>query len=306
MTLDHKWIPRALSLIAAVVLWIFVMNEQNPLAERTITLPVSVQNLNTESQIVINSIPNAQVKIRAPRLQLAEFNDSDLKAYVDLGNLSVGKHSLPLKISTPSGVEVVEVSTPYVEVMLDSLVTQQVPIVMETEGILGKDVQVLSKRTIPSVILATGPSSEKGSANEAKVIVNINDIHESFTTEAIPILGDRTKLSAHWTFSPQKVMAYVEIGPKENKLVEIQLQTVGNLPEGLVLSENEVVPSAIRIQGNSATLSKIEFIRTSPLDLSKVHETSEYELNLEIPADVTADQENIKVSIQVKKDEAAP
>lgn len=306
MTLDHKWIPRILSLIAAIVLWIFVMNEQNPLAERTLTLPVSVQNLNTESQIVINSIPNAQVKIRAPRLQLAEFNDSDLKAYVDLGNLAVGKHSLPLKISTPSGVEVVEVSTPYVEVMLDSLITQQVPIVVDTEGVLGKDVQILNKRTVPSVILATGPASERSSANEARVVVNINDIHESFTTEAIPILGDRTKLSAHWTFSPQKVMAYVEIGPKENKLVEVQLQTIGSLPEGLTLSSNEIVPSAIRIQGNSATLSRIESIKTNPLDLSKVFDNAEYELNLEVPADISVDQEKVKVSVQVTKSEATP
>lgn len=306
MTLDHKWIPRILSLIAAIVLWIFVMNEQNPLAERTITLQISVQNLNTESQIVINSIPNAQVKIRAPRLQLAEFNDTDLKAYVDLGNLAIGKHSLPLKMSTPSGVEVVEVSTPYVEIMLDSLITQQVPIVVETEGVLGKDVQILSKRTIPSVILATGPASERGSANEAKVVVNSNGIHESFTTEAVPILGDRTKLSAHWTFSPQKVMAYVEIGPKENKLVEIQLQTTGSLPEGLSLSSAKMIPSTVRVQGSSATLSKIESIKTNLLDLSKINEPSEYELKLEVPTDVTVDQETVKVSIEVTKSTATP
>ena len=40
------WLPKIFCLIAACALWVYVMNEQNPMVENTYTVPVEVRNLD--------------------------------------------------------------------------------------------------------------------------------------------------------------------------------------------------------------------------------------------------------------------
>ena len=92
---------KILAVVAAVVLWIFVMNEQNPLAQRTIVASVVVKNLDADQQIVMNTLPSVQVRIRAPRFMLAGINDSDIQASIDLKDLSAGTHSVRVQLALP-------------------------------------------------------------------------------------------------------------------------------------------------------------------------------------------------------------
>lgn len=302
MGLNNKtWIPKVLSLVAAVVLWIFVMNEQNPLAERVVSLPVTIQNLDSDRQIVVNSISNVQVKIRAPRLQLAEFNDSELKASIDLKGLGIGTHEVSVKILPPQGIDIVEVSNPRVEVALDDLITQQVHVVVGTEGTIGKDVQVKSLKAIPSFILATGPASEIGNIKEAKVTVNLNEVTDSFKTEATPILANRDKLSSFWRLNPSRVVVEVEIKPKESKIVEVNINTVGDVPSGYEIEKLEVVPEYIKIRGSSEELSRIDSIETVPFDLGSAKENEDRAIDLVLPETIQAERNSVQVILKMRK-----
>lgn len=296
-----KWIPRILSLVAAVVLWIFVMNEQNPLAERVVSMPVTIQNLDSDRQIVVNSIPNVQVRVRAPRLQLAEFNDSELRAMIDLKGLGAGNHSVAVKVTPPQGIDIVDVSNSSLEVSLDDLITQQVPVVVGTEGSISKDFQISSLKATPAVILATGPASEIAHLQEARVVVNVNEIGESFKVEATPILGDRNKLSSFWRVNPGRVVVAVDVKPKESKIVEVNVKTVGTVPKGFEIEKLEVVPEYIKIKGSSEDLSRIEMIATVPFQLSSAKEGEERTLDLVIPSGIQAEKSSVQIILQMRK-----
>ena len=45
--LKRNWPAKLLSLLAAIVMWFFIMRDQNPVMEVTYTVPVQVQNLNS-------------------------------------------------------------------------------------------------------------------------------------------------------------------------------------------------------------------------------------------------------------------
>ena len=301
MNMNNGWLPKAISLIAAIVLWIFVMNEQNPLTERTISVPVSIQNLNSDHQVVMNQVQNIQVKIRAPRLQLSEFKDRDLSAVVDLKGASAGTHSLTVKLSAPRGVEIIETSAQSVEVVLDDLVTQQIPIEVEIDGKAAEGIQIQSTKVDPGFLTVTGPASEKMFAEKARVVINVADIHGSTIIEAVPVFGDRTKLSSNWTQSPAKVAVAIIVAPKESKSIGVRLQSKGTLPDGITLGNIQIDPATVNIRGNSAALSKVDFINTVSLDYSKIRENQEVTIGLEIPSGIVADQEKVRVTIQVRK-----
>ena len=300
MALNNSWLPKVLALVAAIVLWIFVMNEQNPLAERVVSLPVAVESLDSDQQIVMNSIPNVQVKIRAPRLQLAEFSDNDLKAMVDVNGQVAGTHMIPIQITTPRGIEIVEMSSSSLEIILDDLITRQVPVRVQVEGTLHADFQIQEIQASPVSVTITGPASEQEFAKEVLASISVNGAVDSISAEAVPTLAGGGELSSHWRISPSKVAVSATIMKKESRDVAVELQTSGSLPEGLRIADIRIEPAEVNLQGSSTSLSRIDKVRTEPINLNEIRTNGEWVKGLELPAEVVGEPQKVKIVIQVE------
>ena len=53
--LDKKWQLKLICLLLAIVLWFVIINEQNPMSEGSYTVPVTIENLN--SQYITSNVP---------------------------------------------------------------------------------------------------------------------------------------------------------------------------------------------------------------------------------------------------------
>ena len=49
--IQDNWVAKVLSLLGAILLWFFVMKEQNPIVDASYTVQVHVQNLNYKYMI---------------------------------------------------------------------------------------------------------------------------------------------------------------------------------------------------------------------------------------------------------------
>ena len=57
---------KIIALIMAIILWVYVMNEQNPPVETSMDTPLEVRNLST-SVIAVDIPETVRVKVRGPR-----------------------------------------------------------------------------------------------------------------------------------------------------------------------------------------------------------------------------------------------
>ena len=77
------WLPKIFCLIAACALWVYVMNEQNPMVENTYTVPVEVRNL--DRSLVATNVPlKVKAKIRMPRSDMVYMRSDNIKAFLVL------------------------------------------------------------------------------------------------------------------------------------------------------------------------------------------------------------------------------
>ena len=53
--IDKKWQLKIICLLLAIVLWFVIINEQNPLSEGSYTVPITVENL--DSQYITSNVP---------------------------------------------------------------------------------------------------------------------------------------------------------------------------------------------------------------------------------------------------------
>ena len=80
--LKRNWPAKILSLLAAIVMWFFIMRDQNPVMEVSYTVPVQVQNL--AANYIIEDAPQyVRVTLSGPRDTIINLKSENLKAYID-------------------------------------------------------------------------------------------------------------------------------------------------------------------------------------------------------------------------------
>ena len=112
---------KILALIAAIIMWGYVMNEENPSVNATYTVPVEMVNA-PEGYNVSMDVNEVRMKVRAPRALMATAHEYDFKAVIDLSGNTEGEYEAKIKTVIPQGFELVELSDAVVNVSMESLI----------------------------------------------------------------------------------------------------------------------------------------------------------------------------------------
>ena len=127
-------IAQIIALVLAIVLWIYVTNEQNPAVEESLTVPMEVRNV--ASPLVGVDIPDSvKVKVRGSRSVIAGLRGEDIKAYIDLKGMTEGRSAAKVYVQIPVNLELVEVIPDKVHIRLENIVSRTLPVEIRLNGI---------------------------------------------------------------------------------------------------------------------------------------------------------------------------
>ena len=116
--LKRNWPAKLLSLLAAIVMWFFIMRDQNPVMEVTYTIPVQVQNLN--SGYIIEDAPDVvRVVLAGPRDTIMSMKSDNLRAYIDASGVKPGQNNVTINFTPPAGMNLVEVKPDNIIINVD-------------------------------------------------------------------------------------------------------------------------------------------------------------------------------------------
>ncbi|MEA3465745.1 MAG: CdaR family protein [Thermodesulfobacteriota bacterium] len=212
----HNWPFKLLSLIFALLLWMFVMGEQK--AEVGYTVPLELKHLPV-GLVVANEVPSVvAVRISGPRTLLSKLKTSALSMSVDLRGLQPGLTTfkrLDENLNIPKALRVSRLSPSYVEVKLERIREKSVPVRALLSGTLAPGTSLGSVVVRPAKVLVEGAESEVNDVVEVETdVVDISSVLDSFTL-MVPINYRGT---------------YTEL--KEQKTVEVEVHILkDSLPE---------------------------------------------------------------------------
>ncbi|MFO7831688.1 MAG: CdaR family protein, partial [Desulfuromonadaceae bacterium] len=130
-----NWPIKLLSLAFAMVLWLFVMGEQD--TEVGYTVPLEIKNV-PKGLIIANQVPgHVDVRLTGSRTMLTNIQGSDLEVSVDLHDAKPGIttfRSLDERLNLPRSIVVSRMSPSYVDVKLERLVQKEVPLQVVFDG----------------------------------------------------------------------------------------------------------------------------------------------------------------------------
>jgi YbbR domain-containing protein len=179
----NNWPIKLLSLAFALVLWLFVMGEQD--TEIGYTVPLEVKNV-PKGLIIANQIPgHVDVRLSGSRTLLANIQGSDLEVSVDLHDAKPGIttfRSLDERLNLPRSIVVSRMSPSYVDIKLERLLQKKVPLQVVFDGNPAPGFSIAEVMAAPDMVEIEGAESEIKNVSEVETeAVDVEGLKASFT-----------------------------------------------------------------------------------------------------------------------------
>lgn len=297
---QHNLTPKLLCLVVALILWVFVMNEQNPPIEANFQVALAQKNL-AENMTLMDTPESVRVKVRAPRNLIGSTSGKDFSAYIELKGLAPGQHTLPVGFVVPSGYELVEVSPDKLQVRIDSLRSRDYPVEVRLTGsVVGE--MILGRATVqPASINISGPRSLVDAVDKVVAPAEVREKAATFEVDArIVVLGVDGKELKGLTVEPNKVKVTGQLQPGSiTRAVEVKTVVSGDLPDGILLRRVFTEPSKVEISGPKELVDKIDVLYTEPIFLTGITKDVTREVLLQVRDGVTVNRPSVMVRITV-------
>lgn len=150
---------KLLSLVLATGLWLAISPDEQP-AEVAVRAPIVFRRLPSDLEISSETIPEAQIRVRAPERVIRQLRFNDVHAELELADAKPGDRTFDLtsqQISHPRDLTVVQVVPSQVHLAFDTRLTREVEIRARVTGNFLTGEQITKVEVNPPRITITGP-----------------------------------------------------------------------------------------------------------------------------------------------------
>lgn len=291
---------KVLAVIMALVLWIYVTNEQNPPIETSQAVPLEVRGVG-DSLMAVEMPDSVRVKIRGSRSLTAGLQTQDIQAYLDLKGVGEGRHSARVHVVVPPSLELVEVQPDKVPVRIDTRVRRVLGLEIRFTGTAAAGASVAKAAATPDQVTLEGPHSITSMVDRAVLTVDISGKTGDFTAGVVPLPVNRDgKVVEGLSLYPERVSVGVNlVRGAVKKLVDVKTVIVGDLPPGLAIKGITTRPAKVEVSGDAPVIEKLEFVYTEPFSVAGMDKDTSREAKLQLRDGVTASPESVVVQINV-------
>ncbi|MDK2854863.1 MAG: hypothetical protein PWQ41_1503 [Bacillota bacterium] len=300
--LQKDAVVRVVALLLAFLMWLFVVNEQNPQDTRTILVTPELRNVPT-GLVLMSEVKPVTVKLKGRRSELYATGGPELGAYVDLTAAQEGEKPYPVRLtSVPPEVELVQIVPPEVTVRLESIVQRQLPVELVLRGTPAPGYAAGPPVLSPVQVLIEGPRSRVKMASRAVVRLDTEGAKDNIRVSVpVQILDSKgAPVPEGLRIKPEVVDVSLPVARLPAKLVPVKPQIIGEPAEGYKVSQVLVEPATIIISGPAAMLAEINSVSTMPLDVTGASTNQSGDLRVVLPQDVRAEVERVRVTAVIE------
>lgn len=296
---------KVLSILFALVLWIYVMSDVNPRETRTES-NVQVQLMGIEdirSQGLVIEGSNSftiSVKLTGRRDEVYKISRNDIKAVADIRGYRVGTNSIPVEITAPQGIEI-DYSPKFIKLELEEIVKRQKEVSLVITGSPPEGYVVGEAEFKPTIVWVEGPESSVNSIE--RIIAKLEVIQDTVNISAsLPLKAVNSK-GAEVTNIDIK-SSYIDVVLPIDRVNQIRIEPDISITtqEGYEIIEIAVVPQQVSLRGQDEIIKQITVINTEKISKENITENFEAIVPLKVPEGVTVlGEPTVKVRVSVQR-----
>ena len=305
----RNWQAKIMSLLLAMALWMYVGVGQTRNAFFPGNIPLQIKNV-PQGLVAVTDIDAIKVKVVASPELWKSLSADSFTAYLDLGAYKAGTSDVKVTATcNVSGVQIVETDPATVLVSLEPRTEKEVPVNVLISGNAGEGLVAGQWQVAPQKVQVSGAKSIVESLLEATAKITLSGQTADFK-ENVALVGvnSQGQVIKNLDFTPAQVTVTVPIVKASNvKTVGIKANIQGSPADGYWISQIETDPQTVTIAASEAQIVKINYILTSPIDISGINKTTTVQANLQPDSGMSVldKTSQVKVIISVSKSQSA-
>ena len=273
--IDKNWQLKIICFLLAIVLWFVIINEQNPLSEGSYTVPITVENLN--SQYITSNVPKTvYVRLSGPRNTIINVGPSDIKAYIDLSDVQEGTVDVPIHVEIPSGTELKKQSMTSTKITVDVYTVKEFKLTPHIVGNLDEKDFISELKIVPEKVVVSGARRLIQEVSQAVIEVPVNQRNSDFALMApIHLYSEDGSPVEGLEMTPWQSNVKVSIGHDAmSKSVPLNVNITGQTANKTVT----IQPTSIQIRGSADTLRSISSIDLPDINVENMKEEKSWKV----------------------------
>ena len=299
---------KILSVVFAIIFWLFVMDQENPEMIKTIVnIPVELKNeqmLLDEGLIIMDKTERLiSVEIKGRRNDVIDVTADDIHITANLLGHGKGNNSVALdKAILRDNIVISNLSQQEIKLFIDQIIELPKPVDVSIIGKIKsgyiKDDMIL----VPEEVIVKGPETYVNAVSKIKGEFDVSNLLEDTSKEiAVHAVDNDGNTVQNVELARQYVD--VQMGIKKIKNVSVLPNLIGEPPEGYKITNVALEPNEIVLKGHQAIVDSIEALPTNPIDVSEMVATSEVETDIVVPDGISIMyfQPPFKLTVEVEQ-----
>jgi YbbR domain-containing protein len=243
-----------IGLVVTLPVWVCLAEASPKVA--TIKVPVEPKNVPSGMIYTGPSRQDIEIQVRGAASLLENLSDLKLRCTIDLANMAIGNHSVPVeadRLNLPEGLSLVSLSPSAISVRLDQEIIKEIPVLVALQGEPAPGFIIAEAVANPDTVALRGP---------LYLLENI----KSIATHPIDVSGVAESFKKIITLD---LLEYVEmVPPKAPILAEIRLvQQIASkeFKDVVIKGKNTAYPFqitpaiiSIEVKGPARLLTRLE------------------------------------------------
>lgn len=262
---------KILAIVIAVVLWIVIVNVDNPSQRKTIS-GITVNLLNgdvlTDMDYIyqVNSGSVISIVVKAPQTIVEELKASDFNAYADLSERSADSDRVPIHVSCvkediENQVDIVSLRTEYVQLSIDNKVDRDFNLEVDLSGAPADDYVVGGFSISPTTIKLSGAETIVRRIESAVLRYNVDGMTDDIDDAVVPVFLDANGVEVNTDkleLSRSTIRLKIDIFP--TKWVPVNFIVSGETAEGYEMTGYAPNLQSVQVAAPKELLSELTSI----------------------------------------------
>lgn len=269
---------KIISVIAAFILWLAVVNVDDPVINRTYTgIPVEFLNadvIEKENKTfkVLDNTDTINVVVTAKRSVLDDMSKDYIKATADFNELTF-LDTVPIEVRSirySDKIDSVTTRTESLKLEIENVIDKAVPVIVEYEGIVENGHVVAGLNQSISVITVTGPESVVSTVENAVVEIDITGADKDATiTQEVQLCDAKGNVISDDRLTQSDNSVDVFLTVNDTKEIPISSGFSGDAQNGYAATGMVITnPSSVVVSGRGENYEDMDVIYITPDSIS--------------------------------------
>ncbi len=296
---------KVLSILFALILWIYVMSEINPPTTKPESnIPVQligVEDIRAQGLVIEGSDSfTINVKLTGRRDEVYKVARGDIKAVADIRGYRVGTNNIPVEVTAPQGIEL-DYSPKFIKVELEEIVKRQKEVSLDITGAPPEGFVLGDAEFKPTLVMVEGPESSVNSIE--RIVAKLEVLNDTVNISASLPLKAYNSRGVEVT-NVDIVSPYIDVVLPIYRLnaIPVNPQMEVTTEEGYEIVEITVLPQEVSLKGPDELVGQLTEVTTEVIEREGVTEDFEATVPLILPEGVeVVGESNVRVKVTVQR-----